>query len=149
VSRSRLGSDDDEDVQLPRDTTGRNVLLVLLVAVLTFLLTFAIVKLRQHVASPGPEVKPAAAAVLAPTAQALHPAAAVAVPPAVTTPLPLSAQAPATAQPPPAAPLPAAAKGLGVLAPRTGPRPRKPARSTAYDADPPAHLKGELLPITP
>jgi len=115
--------------------------LVLLVAVLTFLLTFAIVKLRQRLAAPGPEVKQAAAAVLPPSARALQHAEATATP----TRLP-AAQAPATAQP---APLPAAAKGLGALAPRTGLRPHKPARSTAYDADPPAHLRGELLPITP
>jgi hypothetical protein len=52
-SRSRLGDsgrmDDfvDDDLEVPRDTTGRNVLLFLAVALLTFLVTFAIVKLRQ------------------------------------------------------------------------------------------------------
>jgi hypothetical protein len=45
---------DDDNLEVPRDTTGRNVLLFLIVALLTFLVTIAIVKLRQRYASTGP-----------------------------------------------------------------------------------------------
>jgi len=45
---------DDDQLKVPRDTTGRNVLLFLIVALLTFLVTIAIVKLRQRYASTGP-----------------------------------------------------------------------------------------------
>jgi hypothetical protein len=44
----------DDPLKVPRDTTGRNVLLFLIVALLTFLVTIAIVKLRQRYASTGP-----------------------------------------------------------------------------------------------
>ncbi len=57
ASRVRVparGGDDDLDLEIPRDRTGRHVLLVLLVALLTFLVTFALVRHRQRVApSPG------------------------------------------------------------------------------------------------
>lgn len=48
----------DDDLRIPRDTLGRNLLLVVAVALLTFLLTLALVKLRQRlaqVAVPHPE----------------------------------------------------------------------------------------------
>lgn len=131
-SRSRIDLDADEDLELPRDTTGRNVLLVLLVALFTFGLTFAIVKLRQRFAAPAVEGP----------AQTIAPPQAPPVPPA---------QPPAKAGPPPAAPpapaTPAAAKGLGAIAPT--PSPRKPEREGRIVAEPPAHLKGELLPLNP
>jgi len=44
---------DDEDFRVPRDSTGRNFLLVLIAAVLAFAITFALVKLRQRYASQG------------------------------------------------------------------------------------------------
>lgn len=47
----RQGTALDEDIEVPRDPTGRNLLLVALAAVLAFGITFAAVKLRQH-ASP-------------------------------------------------------------------------------------------------
>ncbi len=42
----------DGELDLPRDTIGRNVLLVLAIAAMTFLITFAIMKWRQP--HPGP-----------------------------------------------------------------------------------------------
>jgi hypothetical protein len=56
-ARSRMGDSaivddaDDDDLDVPRDTTGRNVLLVLVIAALTFLVTFAVVKIRKRYAS--------------------------------------------------------------------------------------------------
>jgi hypothetical protein len=144
-SRSRLDLDADEDLELPRDTTGRNVFLVLLVALFTFGLTFAIVRLRQRFAAPAPEGP--AQTIAQPQAP---PVAAPAPPVAPLPPVP-PAQPPAKAGPPPAAPptpaTPAAAKGLGAIAPT--PSPRKPEREGRIVAKPPAHLKGELLPLNP
>jgi hypothetical protein len=53
-ARSPTDALDDDPLKVPRDTTGRNVLLFLIVALLTFLVTIAIVKLRQRYASTGP-----------------------------------------------------------------------------------------------
>jgi hypothetical protein len=53
-SQSCMDALDDDPLKVPRDTTGRNVLLFLIVALLTFLVTIAIVKLRQRYASTGP-----------------------------------------------------------------------------------------------
>ena len=53
-SRSRLDDFDEDHLEVPRDTTGRNVLLFLIVAILTFLVTIALVKLRQRHTSTGP-----------------------------------------------------------------------------------------------
>ena len=50
----RMDDGNDDDLEVPRDTTGRNVLLVLVVAILTFLVTLAIMRLRQRHASPRP-----------------------------------------------------------------------------------------------
>jgi hypothetical protein len=150
-SRSRMDLDADEDLELPRDTTGRNVLLVLLVALLAFGLTFAIVKLRQRFAAPALEgpaqtvAPPLAPPVPVPAAPASP--AAVPVAPAPTPPAQPPAQAGPTPAAPPAPATPAAAKGLGPLAPAPGPR--KPERAGPIVAEPPAHLKGELLPFKP
>jgi hypothetical protein len=151
-SRSRMDLDADEDLELSRDTTGRNVLLVLLVALFAFGLTFAIVKLRQRFAAPAVEgliqtiAPPQPPPVPAPATPVMPAAAPVAPPPPVPP-----AQPPAKAGPPPAAPpapaTPAAAKGLGAIAPT--PSPRKPEREGRIVAKPPAHLKGELLPFNP
>ena len=146
----------EDDLELPRDTTGRNVLIVLLVAGLTFLITFAIVKLRQRSVEPP-----------APAAQTTSQAAAPVVPAAPPTALPAQATPPAAAPPPaaaapaavaPLAPppptqpaanalLPAAAKGLGATAPVRAAR--KPTPASRYLAAPPEHLKNDLLPINP
>jgi hypothetical protein len=173
--RSRMGDAttlddaDDDDLRLPRDTTGRNVLLVLVIALLTFLVTFAIVKIRQRYAAQEP----------ARGAQVLEPRA---------EPAPLP-QMPAPAMAPPAAPVPSAPAGKPVLlgtptppivappvnpprpraqaappapaqaataparlpaavpTPSGSPHPRKRARTETPAAEPPEHLKGELLPL--
>jgi hypothetical protein len=148
-SRSRMDLDADEDLELPRDTTGRNVLLVLLVALLTFGLTFAIGKLRQRFAAPDGLIQTVAPPQVPPVPVPAAPAMPAAAPlaPAPTAP----SQPPAQAGTPPAAPpapaTPAAAKGLGPLAP--APSPHKPERAGRIVAEPPAHLKGELLPLNP
>ncbi|MBN2573343.1 MAG: hypothetical protein JXP73_02145 [Deltaproteobacteria bacterium] len=129
---SRMGFDGTEDLELPRDTTGRNVLVVLMVALLAFLVTFAVVKLRQRFLGPPP-------ASTAPMPPARQPSAvtAAASPEPATPP----AASPAAAS----VPVPAAAKGLGAVAPgaHTGRRGRQPL------AKPPAHLRNELLPFQP
>jgi hypothetical protein len=56
-------SDAEDDVEIPRDSLGRNILLVLAVAVVAFSLTFLLVKLRQHFARAS---TPTAAPVQAP-----------------------------------------------------------------------------------
>jgi len=150
ISKSRLDLEAGEDVELPRDTTGRNVLLVLLVAGLTFGATFAIVKLRQRHSGTAPEppapamAPPQAAPVATPPAAAAPPAA-VAPAPVIPPPAALPA-ASASAQPVLLPPVPAA-KGLGGGA--LSPKPHKPERSSRLLAAPPAHLKGELLPLAP
>jgi hypothetical protein len=50
VSESRVPARNrrDEDLEVPRDPLGRNVVLVLVVASVTFLLTLVAVKARQH-----------------------------------------------------------------------------------------------------
>ncbi len=48
LSPSRIGLETDEPLDLPRDTTLRNVLLVLLAALLAFGVTFAAVTLRAR-----------------------------------------------------------------------------------------------------
>jgi hypothetical protein len=160
-SRSRMGDgmtlDDpsDDDLDVPRDTAGRNVLLVLVIAALTFLITFAIVKARQHYAAapsvPGAQVampptapqpsKPVAEAPVAP-ALALPPAPIpLEKPPLLGTP---AAAGPAAGQPRPQAAPHSAAK------PATEPV-RSPRKAAARPGSPsfelPEHLKGELLPL--
>jgi hypothetical protein len=56
-SRAPARNQREEDMEVPRDPLGRNVLLVLVVASVTFLLTLVAVKARQHFAD-----KPAPAA---------------------------------------------------------------------------------------
>jgi len=144
VSNSRLGDEADVDLELPRDTTGRNVILVLLVALFAFGLTFAIVRLRQHFAVQGPDTKEQVSAV------APSPPPGPTPPGPVTTPADPAmspAQVPTTPSPHPPQPLPAAARGLGPIVPMVPAR--KPARRPKYGAEPPDHLKGELLPMKP
>jgi hypothetical protein len=134
-SRSRVDLDADDNVEIPRDTTGRNVLLVLLVALVTFSVTLAVVKLRQRFA-----VQPSAATEPVP----------VAAPPQDPTqpaqPVP-SSPPPSQAAPAPPAPLPAAAKGLGDPIPATSPR--KAPHAGRPMARPPDHRKNDLLPLAP
>jgi hypothetical protein len=140
LSRSRMEMEANQHANIPRDTTGRNVLIVLLVAFFTFIVTLSVVKLRQRFAMhPIPPTNPASA----PRDPPRRPAAPAAAPTASV----LDVQPAALASPPSTAPLPAAAKGLGSPAPITGGR--KAARSDRPVARPPAHLKGELLPLQP
>jgi hypothetical protein len=63
VSESRgPGKGDYDNLEIPRDPLARNVVLVLVVALVTFLLTLLGVKARQHLAGkPSPPSAPAAA----------------------------------------------------------------------------------------
>jgi hypothetical protein len=128
-SRSRMAGLSDGDLKIPHDSTGRNVILVALVAVLTFLLAFAVIKAKQHFARPEPEPPP-------PSLVAPQPAPS-AVPPA---PVPVPAPAP----PPPVRPLAAPT----APSPKTAAPVRKPAPTTPA-AVPPPHLKDQLLPLAP
>ncbi|HEX7501227.1 MAG TPA: hypothetical protein VF524_13130 [Polyangia bacterium] len=171
-SGSRMGDsailDDtsDRDLDVPRDTAGRNVLLVLAIAALTFLMTFAIVKMRQrHAMAPsvaGTQVaEKEVAPPLPPTQAPVVPALAKPVVPTpperpllLGSPVP-SATVPSAGQPhvfPQAAP-PSPAKPTTAPArtaspaPRTNPRPRKAGHTDSPSFDLPEHLKGELLPL--
>jgi hypothetical protein len=108
--------EDEGEVDVPRDPTGRNVLLVVLVAGLTFLITFAVVKLRQRLTfSPTPATETASPAGSAPPRATLPPQPGAAVAAGVGT-APNPAIAPPPAIPSPAAaPPPATARGLGPL----------------------------------
>jgi hypothetical protein len=167
--RSRGGDstmlDDEDDLELPRDTTGRNVLLVLVIALFTFLVTFAIVKIRQRYAPPQPT---SGAQVLEPRAEPVPlpqvPAPTV-VPPAppatptvaektvlLGTPAPSAAPQPASPPRPrpqktPSSPAQAATARLTVPASSGSSHPRKRPRVESPAAVPPEHLKGELLPL--
>jgi hypothetical protein len=113
-SRSRIGFDSGERIGLPRDTTARNVLLVLLVAVLTFSVTFVIVRLHQRTAGP-----PAASQTpAAPPAPAHYVPGSPSSPTSAATPSPAgSPQAQSVPASKGAAPLPPAARGLGYVPP--------------------------------
>jgi len=141
-AKSRMRMEDhraapEDDIEVPRDTTGRNVVLVVLAALLAFGITFAAVKIRHRMSTPTP----------APPAQPAAPPTAAPGP----IPAPPPSALPASAVAAPAAPAPAraaptldpAAKGLGAPTPAA----RKPAPKTHFRAEPPTHLKGELLPI--
>jgi hypothetical protein len=171
--RSRMGNSailadpDAQDLELPRETAGRNVLLVFVIAALTFAITFAIVKIRQRYATPAsgaqvvePRLEPAPLPAM--PAPALVPAALPATPAPAEKPMLLGTPAPATAAPsaPPSRPraqatlpsprqaatarLPAAVPGAS-----GGTLPHKRVRVETPAAEPPEHLKGELLPLAP
>jgi hypothetical protein len=126
----------DDDLKLPRETAARNVLLVLAIAALTFLITFAIMRWHApHTAAPLPEA-PArmAARPLLPTV-ATSPAA----PPPASVPLPPTAPTPEPKAPAPLAPT------VRALRPHKSLR----APSAAAATMPPAHLQDELLPLNP
>jgi hypothetical protein len=163
------GMPDEDDLELPRDTTGRNVLLVLGIALLTFSVMFAIVKIRQWVAPPRPAsdvqaTKPRAEQP--PLPQVAAPATAPTAPPATPAPAEetvlLGTPSPSTVAPSASPPRPRAqakppspASGTTARLPATipvpegGPHPRKRGRAEAPAAEPPDHLKGELLPLSP
>jgi len=107
VARSRPGTVDSasDDLELPRDPIGRQILLVLAVALLTFLVTVMVVKLRQHragqAAAPATG-KVAPAPVSPPTPPPSAPAPVETAPPPELAPLPPVKTAP----PPELAPLP-------------------------------------------
>ncbi len=162
-SRSRMGDgsilDDpsDDDLDVPRDIAGRNVLLVLAIAALTFLITFAIVKARQHyaVAPSVPEAQvaePPAASQL-PKAVAPTPVVPAQAPPPAPIPpeKPQLLGAPTAAVPPAGQPGPQPhATPHSAAKPATGPV-RNPRKAAARPDSPtfelPEHLKGELLPL--
>ena len=126
-------------IRIPRDATGRNVLLVLLVAFFTFIVTLSVVRMttirmRQNVMKPS---SPPAA----PASVATQPAPPAALPP------PLQTQPLVEVSPPPPDPVPPSAKGLGTSAQATGARRAHHAGQPV--ARPPAHLKDELLPLNP
>jgi len=141
VSRSQFGNSgqmdgfDDEDLEVPRDSTGRNVLLVLAIALVTFLITFAIVKVRQHYTSQEPAPQPAA------NAQVVEPRTAQTTPP--PAPVPVAAPPPR----PTAQGLPATVPSPPAPAPKASPLPRRAARTNKFAAEPPPHLQNELLPL--
>ncbi len=161
VSDSRPSVSPD-DLDIPRDPLARNVLVVLLVAALTFLITLALVKLRQHVARrPEPASVPALLSVPA-AASPLAPAAARSTTPppgaaALAGPSPEVAKA-SSAQPAagpreqPGRVSPSAASSLAgrVRVPASAAAgPGKPQRPAFHAVEPPPHLKGELLPLGP
>jgi hypothetical protein len=127
---------DDGALEVPRDTTGRNVLLVLVIAGLTFLVTFALVRIRQRYVPAQPTAAVQVVAQPAPLPALPAPTAPPALP--VAPALPAPAEKPALLGAPVAAP-----------APRENPRPHKPARTALPSAQPPEHLKGEILPLSP
>jgi hypothetical protein len=138
--QSRMEAGDLDDLQVPRDTAGRNLLLVVLVALSAFGITFAVVRLRHRLTAPASVAPPQAVAQPAQT--------------------PVAAPPPASpALPQPSLPVAPAARGLGPVPARTAAG-RKPAakehpatnrgsRAEPNAAEPPAHLKGELLPLRP
>lgn len=164
-SRSRMGDStrldeaDDDDLELPRDTTGRNALLVLVIAALTFLFTFAIVRIRQrHAGAPPVPGMQGAENPAAPQPLPEKPAPIAPAPVQPTTPpeKPLPLGTPATAMPtsdhalalPPSPARPATVPTRTVgLAPKNTPHPSKTARADTSAVELPEHLKGELLPL--
>jgi hypothetical protein len=140
-----LDDADDGALEVPRDRTGRNVLLVLGIAVLTFLVTVALVKIRQRYTTPQPS---AGAQVVENQTQASP----LPAPPVLPAPAATLTAPPA----PPAIPaMPAPAEKPVLLgtpavtpAPTDSPRPHKPARTAGPSGQPPEHLKGELLPLS-
>jgi hypothetical protein len=178
-SRSRMGDSTildepgTDDLDVPRDTTGRNVLLVLVIALLTFLVTFAIVKLRQRWATPQPASgaqvvesraepaplpktpAPAAPTPVVPTQAALasaHPTTPAPAGKQVLLGTPASAASAPLASPPrprsQTAP-PLSAQAAPTRLPAPGAHPSRRARVEAVGAEPPEHLRGELLPLSP
>lgn len=170
---SRMGNSailDDpgaDDLELPRNTTGRNVLLVLVIAALTFAITFAVVKIRQRYTTPAsgaqmvePRLEPAPLPPMpvpstVPAASPATPAPA-GKPALLGTPTP-PAVAPAVSPSYPRAhaPLPSPRHAATARLPATipgasgSPLPRRRARIETPAAEPPEHLKGELLPLAP
>lgn len=171
-ARSRMGDSEilddasDHNLDVPRDTTGRNVLLVLVIAALTFLVTFAIVKIRQRyagapsvagaqvakkqVAPPLPltqaPVVPEGAKPALPTPPEKPLLLGTPVPPGAAPPAGQPRSNPRAAPPAPTKPTLASDKTAG-LPPRTTPRPRKAAHTSSASFELPEHLKGELLPL--
>jgi hypothetical protein len=156
---------DENDLELPRDTTGRNVVLVLGIALLTFSVAFAIVKIRQWYATPAAasNVQAAKAQVeQSPLPQVPAPAVAPSppAPPAIPAEKPMllgtpapSAAAPSASPPHPrslATPTsPAARRPATAPAPGGSAHPRKRLQPESPGVEPPDHLKGELLPLSP
>jgi hypothetical protein len=162
-SRSKLDAR-DQDVRLPRDSTGRNVLLVLAVAVLTFIITFAIVKLRQRFISDPLDIIDQVPTKPQPPGTSPSAVPSAVPPPALPSP---PSQQPNGPPPAVAAPSPPSLAKQAIPAsptaakderhPNSEPHAHKatqrsqkphPFKSKAT-AEPPGHLKGELLPLQP
>ena len=162
-SRSNLGQatllDEPEDGELdvPRDTTGRNVVLVLGIAVFTFLVTFAIVRIRQRYATaqPAADVQVVESQTTAPPLPTLPapvptPPAQPALPaPPAPAGKPVLLGTPPATLPSPTQPLAKRPAPILPSASKDSPRLRKPARAAVPTGQPPDHLKGELLPLAP
>ena len=166
-SRSRMDAtllDDpgDDDVEFPRDTTGRNVLLVLVIAALTFLVTFALVKTRQRYAvappvtgtqAPGrqaarqplPQPAPIVPARVVPVAPPERPAL-LGTPSAAVPPADHPRFLPHAEPPSPAKPVTVPSPSGSSAPPKHPPSARKGARPDPA-LDLPEHLRGELLPL--
>jgi hypothetical protein len=178
--RSRMGDntvlDDagahENDLQLPRDTTGRHVLLVLSIALLTFSIAFAIVRIRQWYATPAtasdaqaakPQAgQPPLPPVLAPSVALPPPPAPPAAPPPTEKPMLLGTPPPSATAPSAIPPRPRSqttptspARVAPARNPATVPassgssHPRKRLQPETTAVEPPDHLKGELLPLSP
>jgi hypothetical protein len=154
-SRSSLDGGTREGPSAP---LAQNVILVIVVALVTFLLTLFVVKLRQQAASPS---QPGRAMVIAapsgpapPLPAARAPVPLGAIPP--NTLPPLAPTAVPAASPVKAAPASAASSTVarGLTPPATartaGLKPPRPAQRSvvAERAVPPEHLKSELLPMS-
>jgi hypothetical protein len=161
---TRLDDPVEDDLELPRDTTGRNVLLVLVIAGLTFLITFAIVRIRQRHAAASPVPGTLAAKIQAappplprnPTPNVpppFHAATPVAPNQPVLLGTPPVAALPLEGQPhplpgPPSPSRPAAVPDRPASSMSKHPaHPHKTAPATSPDFDLPERLKGELLPL--
>jgi hypothetical protein len=148
------------DVRIPRDPLGRNLLFVLVIAAFAFSVTLVLVKLRQHYvrsreAASAPTQVSAPAAAIPPAAQ---PVPSLPLPPPASAPPSPAAQSPAVAIPVATGSAKAVPPGNAppsLLGPRTSAReagaavarPSASRRSTHHQADPPSHLKDELLPL--
>lgn len=129
------------EMDIPRDTAARNVLLVLAVAALTFLITFAVMRWRKPHATPPVAVPAAGARMAAPPLMPTRPA-----PPPVAVPAPAPAPSPSAAPEAvqnPAVDATARPNRRALSGPKSG------ATKPTPSSQPPAHLQGELLPLGP
>jgi len=160
---TRLDDPVDDDLELPCDTTGRNVLLVVVIAGLTFLVTFAVVRTRQrHAVVPPVPGTPATKILASPPPLPQRPAPIVPSPVHAATPAaseqPVLLGTPPAAGPPEGQPHlltgPASTSRPANVPDRPAsstskhpPHPHKAAQAASPAFDLPEHLRGELLPL--